>query len=1243
MVVNKMSACKPTDLERKHGEKGMQQFDEISRPETRHPNEREPIMRSAADRINPRETDAWRARTARMMMWSLVFALGLALAPHAGAQDKPNVIIMTDLHLDDGEPDDKQSLIRFLLEANEFNVLGLIATDHTPRPVHKIREVIDAYAQVYQNLTRHASGYPTPDYLRSVTAAGNGSPTENTDGSRLIIRQVDAAQGPVWLATWGGETTLEAALREVGSTRTPSQVDAFVSKIRLWEAWGQSGSGAWIAREFPRMLHLRDYGNLTVTSVQSNQLGESDYDWQYADDGWYEDNIEGKGPLGALFPKRCYQTATDQGMTLHLLSGRYGLNDPEQPTWGGWGGRFNSRKTKRPGNLFDQVPPWDYYIFTPAHDTHAGYNNRHITMARWRRAAQNDFLARLNWSNASTYSAANHPPVAKVDGSLTRIVTSGAVVNLSAAGSTDPDGNPLMYKWWHYPEPSTYKKPLTISNATSRHASFVAPNVASPQTIHIILDVTDTGTPPLTRYQRVIVTVNPGANPPAQNPTPVIYDAPWAWCGQSLNVVAGYEDRAANPGEFTYTWTQVSGPGPVSFHGNSNGTANGPSCAVNIPRSELAPQTKHVFRVTVSNGTRSVTAPLTIIDARHRQNAVGSPSSPSATAVSSSQINLSWSNNNDNVGYRITRRTGTGGEWTLIAYVDKNVTSYADTGLAAGTTYYYRVQTLGPHLNSFPITRNATTPGGSTPPPSPPPSTGGPAAYTWCANEGGSYTFTALVDVAYGANGKFVYRNGVTGAIVFNNTTFGDPIGGVRKAGYYRATATPTPPPPPSGSGTLGLVDASGTRQQANSLDAIRFVAGSSFSADTMHARFTSTSASSAMRMAIYADSSGKPGAVLGDTAQFTAGPGLRSAALKAPVQITAGNVYWIATWTQSGGSTATNVTFVANDGVGTRYRAEPTYSATNPFPSGSTLSYSASTTSAVFAAAQDGSTQTARTAGAGAIVPLDSPVLAGKPVTFKLSGNPSNPHWKLGDGATADGPSVSHTFQKPGIYRVVMGSGLLDCPGKESDIESLLGLERTGTAEGSNSLNMGGKTASFSSIWDVETNGAEVLAAYSNGKTFLTRHRVGKGTVAYVSAAGPIPYPDNDGVFSWIMDKHSVNPWIQVQSGDQGNHLVYSFRSKPGRLYLHVVNLTSHVNGQRIEPNSSNAIDPVAVIPRLELSLELPAQPQEVTVVPAASAVKHAWSNGILNLSLTNVDYHAAVEIVLDGQYKVQNDEDKK
>lgn len=69
-------------------------------------------------------------------------------------------------------------------------------------------------------------------------------------------------------------------------------------------------------------------------------------------------------------------------------------------------------------------------------------------------------------------------------------------------------------------------------------------------------------------------------------------------------------------------------------------------------------------------------------------------------------------------------------------------------------------------------------------------STTGPAGYIYCANEGQSYTFSQKVDVAYGANGQFAFKTGVTGSITFNNATFGDPVPGVAKKGYYKNSIT---------------------------------------------------------------------------------------------------------------------------------------------------------------------------------------------------------------------------------------------------------------------------------------------------------------------------------------------------------------------------------------------------------------------------------------------------------------------
>jgi len=71
----------------------------------------------------------------------------------------------------------------------------------------------------------------------------------------------------------------------------------------------------------------------------------------------------------------------------------------------------------------------------------------------------------------------------------------------------------------------------------------------------------------------------------------------------------------------------------------------------------------------------------------------------------------------------------------------------------------------------------------------------GPAGYTWCASENGSFTTSQTVDVAFGANGNFSYKTGVTGAITFNNTNFPDPAPGTSKAGYYKISGShPTGP-----------------------------------------------------------------------------------------------------------------------------------------------------------------------------------------------------------------------------------------------------------------------------------------------------------------------------------------------------------------------------------------------------------------------------------------------------------------
>jgi hypothetical protein len=68
------------------------------------------------------------------------------------------------------------------------------------------------------------------------------------------------------------------------------------------------------------------------------------------------------------------------------------------------------------------------------------------------------------------------------------------------------------------------------------------------------------------------------------------------------------------------------------------------------------------------------------------------PSNLTATAASTTQINLSWTDNSSNeTGFRIKRRASGATTSVEIGTVLQNVLSYQDSGLTPGTTYFYTV------------------------------------------------------------------------------------------------------------------------------------------------------------------------------------------------------------------------------------------------------------------------------------------------------------------------------------------------------------------------------------------------------------------------------------------------------------------------------------------------------------------------------------------------------------------------
>jgi hypothetical protein len=471
-----------------------------------------------------------RYRIAGILLLAFVFGICSGLT----AAEKLRVIVLTDI---ENEPDDAQSLVRFLTYSNQWDVEGLIATTsvHQRDKVAswRIREIVEAYGKVRDNLEKHEQGYPTADSLLSLIREGRSAygmsavgPGMDSPGSDRIIEVVDRHDArPVWVLVWGGPNCLAQALWKVRMTRAPDDVERFVSKLRVYTISDQDDSGPWIRRSFPSLFYIASpgvhaggaYHHATWSAISGDNFHGRfvGADFSIVDNPWLDRHVRSKGPLGAQYPTTKFLMEGDTPSFFHLVNN--GLGDPEHPDWGGWGGRYELY-TPRMRKWF--LEPETRPFWTDTEDEVLGvdgtwHTSNKATIWRWRSAYQNDFAARMDWT-IKPYAEANHPPVPKLSHSERLSVKSGERVNLRAAGSTDPDGNALSYEWLHYREAGTLAistartaAALTIEAADTVNAHLIAPKVTKPETMHVVLAVTDQGTPPLTRYQRVIITIFP--------------------------------------------------------------------------------------------------------------------------------------------------------------------------------------------------------------------------------------------------------------------------------------------------------------------------------------------------------------------------------------------------------------------------------------------------------------------------------------------------------------------------------------------------------------------------------------------------------------------------------------------------------------------------------------------------------------------------------------------------------------
>jgi hypothetical protein len=156
----------------------------------------------------------------------------------------------------------------------------------------------------------------------------------------------------------------------------------------------------------------------------------------------------GHGPLGALYPTNTTHGQKEGDTMSFLYLVPTGMNDPLEPGWGSWAGRYGPPERDAPPN----------YFWANQNDEWNGTTSRENTLARFAVDLQNDFRARLDWC-VNPPEAANHPPVLPLRRPKLVDVRPGEELILDASGTSDPDGDSLSYDWWIYREPGTSGTP----------------------------------------------------------------------------------------------------------------------------------------------------------------------------------------------------------------------------------------------------------------------------------------------------------------------------------------------------------------------------------------------------------------------------------------------------------------------------------------------------------------------------------------------------------------------------------------------------------------------------------------------------------------------------------------------------------------------------------------------------------------------------------------------------------------
>jgi hypothetical protein len=284
------------------------------------------------------------------------------------SENLPRVFIFTDINIDSGDPDDRQSLIHLLWYANELKIEGVVPERWNAGSLEACQMAADAYEKDYLLFNFQAKGYPDMDTVKTRFAAGR------EDAIKRFQQAASVKDDPLYVLIWGSMRLFGEALRSKPEVMENIRVITIGTDLMM-EAYRQHIPAGWETTEKPcEQYNWNGHGrNEIFKDPRFNNMWWLEINWTY--EGMFSGEepremfhkLSEYGSLGNHMKEVVkneawaqYFRVGDTPSVLYVIDPGHDLDDPTQSNWAG---KFiKPFPTNRPNYYADFNGPveWNY-------------------------------------------------------------------------------------------------------------------------------------------------------------------------------------------------------------------------------------------------------------------------------------------------------------------------------------------------------------------------------------------------------------------------------------------------------------------------------------------------------------------------------------------------------------------------------------------------------------------------------------------------------------------------------------------------------------------------------------------------------------------------------------------------------------------------------------------------------------------------------------------------------------------